>query len=996
MTSWPSTGPERRQLTVMFCDLVGSTELAQRLDPEELRTLMLRFQQLVRDEIARFDGYVARYMGDGALVYFGYPIAHEDDAARAIHAALNLVRAVRHLDPPLDPSRAPTPLRVGIATGMVVVGDRIGAGAAEEAAAVGEAPNLASRLQGVAAADTVLIAGRTHELAGARFEYAAPWEVSLRGYRAPVRVWTVLCASRERSRFDQTHAAALTPWVGRAAELAQLQELWRAACDGAGRAVLVAGDAGVGKSRLVRTLGERIAGAPFYRIRYQCSPYHVDSPLHPFIHQLEKAARFAHGEAVASRVAKLHKLLAGASPALARAAVLFGELVGLPVDGAAQQLSPAQRRQRTMAAILGRLRELADQRPVLLVLEDAHWIDPTTLELLDRLAEAIAVLPVLLVVTTRVVDADAAWLRRPHAGVVQLRRMEPAQAAELASCVAMPTQAAAAELARAIERAEGIPLFIEELARAIGAGLPGAEVPATLHDLLMARLDQMGSAKQVAQVAAVLGREFSRDMLAALVPLSPRELEQALARLCESGIAGIQRQAPDALFAFRHALIRDAAYGSLLRSRRLELHGAVADTIERTDPARAHREPELLARHHALAGRPLRAAQCSAQAALRSLARSAHVEALRQTTRGEESLRELPESVERTRVELTLAMLKGAAHRAGGGFASAEAERCFTRALELSEQLGDVETLIDVRRGLFSWHYARGELALARAQGQRVADLGARSGDRAARMLGHWMLGAMSMWQGHCAAARRELELAVSLYRPEDHCQRTLAVQIDPGANALSHLGWVYWIGGDADGAVEVAARAMQTARSLEQPYALALALFFACAVRACRGEHDVAAPLLQELSAVCGEHRFDFLGACAWVLQGQGSIAAGRCEDGLREIDRALLALDAQQAAVGKPWTLAIAASGHARLGQRREGLEAVDRALAAIERHGERHWEAEVWRIKGELLAPAAEARDCLLRAAEIADHQSADALRARALASLASLKERQREQT
>ena len=337
---------------------------------------------------------------------------------------------------------------------------------------------------------------------------------------------------------------------------------------------------------------------------------------------------------------------------------------------------------------------------------------------------------------------------------------------------------------------------------------------------------------------------------------------------------------------------------------------------------------------------------------------------------------------------MMLAMLGGAAHRAVDGFASIDAERCFARALELSEKLGDVATQVDVRRGLFSWHYARGELGLARAQGQRVADIGDSSGDRAARMLGQWMLGAMSMWQGEFAAARRELELAVSLYHPEEHRLKTLAAQIDPCVNAMAHLSWVCWIGGDIDGAVDVAARAVDAARSLAQPYALTLALFFACAVRACRGEHDQAEPLLQELFAVTGEHRLSFLSACAWVLRGQAAIAADRCEEGLVQVERALSELNLIHARLGQPWALAIAASGCARLGRRDEGLQKIAAAFAAIERHGERHWEAEVWRVKGELLWPSAEARACLQRAADVAAQQSAGALRARALASLASL--------
>jgi class 3 adenylate cyclase len=986
MSSRTAAVPERRQLTVMFCDVVGSTAMAQRLDPEDLRALILRYQQMVRDLVARYEGFVAQYMGDGVLVYFGYPAAHEDDAARAIHAGLGIVQAAQLLDPPLDPSGEPVTLRIGIATGVVVVGDRIGVGAAEEAAAVGEAPNLASRLQSCAEPQTVLVADRTQQLAGSRFVYAPARELTLKGYLQPVRAWTVLRANPERSRFDQTHPAALTPWVGRSDELSRLLDLWRDASHGAGQLVLVAGDAGVGKSRLVQTLGERIVGVPSYRICYQCSPYHVDSAFHPFIHQLEKAAGFAPGEATSSRLDKVRRLLGGASPALAGAMPHFAELLSLPVEGAPQSWPPEQRRQETMAAILGRLREVASQRPVLLVLEDAHWVDPSTLALLGFVAAALPTLPVLLVVTSRVVDTSQAWLQGPQASVLHLQRLAPQQASELASQVAMPTPAAAERLAQVVERADGVPLFIEELAKAIGAGLPGSEIPETLHDLLMARLDQLGSAKETAQVAAVIGREFSRESLAALLPLPSAELDAALATMVSTAIVQQRPQRP--VFMFHHALIQEAAYGSLLRTRRLELHGAIAEALERKDSKRAHAEPELLAQHYALAGRPLQAARWWAQAAQRALGRSANVEALRHSKRGSELLSAVPASVEHDRSELILAMLGGAAHRAVDGFASIDAERCFARALELSEKLGDVATQVDVRRGLFSWHYARGELGLARSQGQRVADIGDSSGDRAARMLGQWMLGVMSMWQGEFAAARRELELAVSLYHPEEHRLKTLASQIDPGVNAMAHLSWVCWIGGESDGAVDAAARAVRAARSLAQPYALTMALFFACAVRACRGEHDQAEPLLRELFAVTGEHRLSFLRACAWVLRGQASIAADRCGDGLAQVQRALGEFDVLQAGLGQPWALAIAAAGCMRLGRRDDGLQKIAAAFAAIERHGERHWEAEVWRVKGELLWPGAEARACLQRAAEVAAQQSAGALQARALASLARL--------
>jgi class 3 adenylate cyclase/tetratricopeptide (TPR) repeat protein len=995
--------PERRQLTVMFCDLAGSTALSRQLDPEDLRAVIRRFQELVRGVVAGYEGFVSQYMGDGVLAYFGYPVAHEDDAARAIHAGLGIVEAIRTLAPPLLPKQpdGPPPVHIGISTGLVVVGDRFGVGASHEIAAIGEAPNLAARLQAAAETGSVVIAERTLQLAGGRFEYAAPLHLELKGYGGRVPAWRVVGTSRQRSRFELTHPGDLTPWVGRETELERLLARWRASAAGEGGVVLLTGEAGIGKSRLVKELVLRIGDMPFYRLAYQCSPYHTHSALHPFIRQLENAAHFAPGESVASRLDKLEALLAAASPALAQATGLFAELLSLPTEGRYPALpsTPQQRKVHTLQAMLGRLQELAASRPVLMVLEDAHWIDPTSSELLDLLATRVADMPVLIVVTTRG-GTDPARLELPRASVLTLERLTPAESAELAGRVATRSPLGDDALAQIVSRADGVPLFAEELVQAVVAGLATRDIPSTLQDLLMARLDRLGAAKEVAQVAAAVGREVSRRLLAALLPMEERELDEALETLAAAAVMLPATSLPTSLatpplaplLSFRHALLHDAAYASLLLSRRRELHGTIAEALERLEPERLRSEPELLSHHHAQAGHALQAARYSGAAALRALERSANLEALRHATHGIELLGGVAEGAERERAELSLTMLAGAAHRAVHGFASHEAEQCFARALALSEQLGDVPSAIDVRRGLFSCHYARGELALARAQGRHVADVGEQRGDRAAHMLGQWMLGVMSMWQGNFRGACDELALALELYVPDEHRSKTLAAQIDPGVNAMSHLAWVHWILGDADAAMQTAERAMQAARDLGQPFALAMALFFGCVVRGCRGEFEAAEPLLSELTAVTGEHRLSFLGTCAHVLRGQALIDDGACEEGLRELDVALHEFDAQEAGLGRPWALAIAASGWQRLGMREQGLRAIDAAFAAVERHGERHWEAELWRVKGELLAPSPQARDCLQRAIEVARHQSARSLEQRASETLARLHEQE----
>jgi class 3 adenylate cyclase/tetratricopeptide (TPR) repeat protein len=981
-----SASPERRQLTVMFCDLAGSTALAEQLDPEEVRQPILRLQRLIAAEVMRYGGSIARTMGDGALAYFGYPLAHEDGASRAIHAGLSILQELQRLNPPLLAQRAPSatvPLRIGIATGLVVVGDRMGDGTAEEAAAFGEAPNLAARLQSAAEEGQIMVAASTRDLAGRRFAYAPPVQLVLKGFGDPVRAWPVLGVSRNRSRFDATRAEHLVPMVARSAELGALQALWQQAASGQGRIVLVAGDGGIGKSRLAHALADGLARQLHFRLRYQCSPYHTDSALHPFIRQLENAANLSLGASAGQKLDKLEALLTASSAALASATPLFAELLSLQTDGRypTSESTPHQRRQRTFAAMLGRLHELAASRPLLLLLEDAHWSDPTTLELLELLAREVARMPVLLVVTSRVV-AQHPWLKLPHGSVLRLKGLAPAPAAELVAHVAADVALPAELVQQVVERAGGNPLAIEELTKAAVAGQAAPWVPTTLQDSLLARLDRLGLAKDVAQVGSVIGREFSRALLMALLPLAPNEIDQALDRLCTSSV--LQRTPQQ--FVFRHALLQDAAYASLLRSRRQELHRRIAEAIVTLEPERARSEPELMAHHHALAGQPLAAARYCGTAAMRALERSANVEALRQIRRGSECLSQAEASVERDRTELMLAVLGGAAHRAVSGFASSDAERCFVRALQLCEQLADVATAIDVRRGLFSLHYARGELARARARGEQVAAAGELRDERASRMLGHWMVGCVSSWQGDFVEARRDLEWALSLYVPQEHRARALAAQIDPAINARAHLAWVLWILGEPDKAVQAGEQAVADARALAQPLALSMALFFDCVTRACRGELGLAESLLDELFEVTREHRLTFLGSCAHVLKAQTLIARGDCVGGLVEVDVALREFEEQEAGLGRPWTLTIAAWGCARLGRRAQGLRFIEAAFEAIERQGEHHWEAEVWRLKGELLESDDEAQNCLRQAIAVARRQSARSLEQRALASLA----------
>lgn len=775
---------------------------------------------------------------------------------------------------------------------------------------------------------------------------------------------------------------------------------WQQARAGTGQVVRLIGDAGIGKSRIAETLIESLDEPAAVRLRYQASPYFSNTALHPFIRQLEQAAGFARDDDAETKLAKLRAHLAASSGG-ADDEPLLAALLSLPPSDrlASPALTPQQKKLRTLHALAERVSGFAAEAPVVMLVEDAHWIDPTSLELLDLVADRIRALPVLLIVTSRTA-ADDASSQASHASTIVAERLNWLDSLQMASEVPGAEQLPAALLEQIVAKADGVPLFIEELAKTLASSAGDdavapspASIPATLQDSLMARLDRLGPAKEIAQIGAVIGREFSRELVARIASLSGDELGEPLAELVSSAIVFGRGEPPWTAYVFKHALVQDAAYASLLRSKRLELHRRIAETLERSYPERVRTEPEMLAHHHAQAGHPDRAARYSAAAAVRALDRSANAEALGHAARGLQLLAEVAPGAERDRSELDLRILEGAAYRATKGFAASDVERSFARALELSERLGDTQRLIDVRRGLFSVYYARGALALAREQGDHVAALGRRLGDSASQMLGYWMLGCMASWQGRFEEARDELEKAVAMYDPGEQQSKTLAMQIDPGVNALCHLSWVLWVLGSPDRAIATSERAIAEARRLAQPFALAMALFFACVTRACCGQHAALRPTLDELAAVTGEHRLAYLGSCAKVLNGQELIAAGRPLAGIEEIERAGVEFTAQEAGLGTPWSMAILALGHCRLGEVDQGLAAIDAALEAMARNGERHWEAEVWRLKGELLLAGAhatptECEACFRRAIEIAARQSARSLGLRATTSLVRL--------
>ena len=767
----------------MFSDLVGSTALSARMDPEDLREVISAYQKCVAETVQRFGGFVAKYMGDGVLVYLGYPQAHEDDTERAVRAGLELVTAVGALK-----THAPLQTRVGIATGLVVVGDLIGSGASQEQAIVGETPNLAARLQGVAEPNSVVIAESTRKLVGNLFELEDLGAQDLKGISGPVRTWAALRPSSVESRFEALHAGGLIELAGREEELELLLRRWLKAKSGEGQVVLLSGEPGIGKSRLTAALLERLTPEPHMGLRYFCSPQHTDSPLYPIISQMERAARFTHTDTEQVKLDKLDAVLALASTSKQDAA-LFAEMLSLPNDGRypALELDPQQRRQKTLEALFAQVETFARKNPMLMIFEDAHWTDPTSLEAFGRTVDRIKSLPVLLIVTYRP-EFEPPWIGRPYVTALTINRLAERDIAAIIDRVAGNKGLPASIRQDIVARTDGIPLFVEEMTKAVleaeneGATeravaaipSPSVAVPASLHASLMARLDRLGSAKEVAQIGAVIGREFPHALIAAVVRKEELELRSALDRLIDAGLLFRQGVAPHATYLFKHALVQDAAYGTLLREPRRALHARIAKTLESQFAEIAERQPELLARHCTEAGLIEKAVGLWGKAGQRSLARAALLEGKEQLKRALDQIATLPTTPALRREEIKLQVAFGNALTLMGDFV--DGKEHFDRALAIYNpaEHGPVTTrsgrdvgvtLLSVRSGCL---WVLGYPEASRIDGEGAVNRAREIGDAATSMFAVFWAAWFHMFFGHYAKAQSLLDELAALADEKD------------------------------------------------------------------------------------------------------------------------------------------------------------------------------------------------------------------------------------
>jgi class 3 adenylate cyclase/predicted ATPase/ABC-type transport system involved in cytochrome c biogenesis ATPase subunit len=994
---------ERRHLTVMICDLVGSTALSARLDPEDMGAVMDAYHAACARIVQGYDGFVGDFRGDGILAYFGYPRAHEDDAERTVRAALDIIAAVARLE---TPAAEPLAVRIGIATGLVVVGDLSREGALRERAVVGETPNLAARLQALAEPGTVVVAASTRRLLGDLFRLRDLGLHEVKGIAEPVAAWAVEGVSASESRFEAVRAAGLTDFIGREDELDFLLERQRLAWKGEGQIVLISGEPGIGKSRLAAALAERVAGEPYAHLRYQCSPYHTNSALRPFIAQLERAAGFKADDTSAQRLDKLEAILAVDASRVQAVAPLFAALLSIPPGERYPPLalSSTQQRRRTLAALLDQIEGLARRQPILLSFEDAHWADATSLELFNLTVERVRQLPVLALFTFRP-EFEPPWVGLPNVGTLALSRLDRDDVASMVARVTGGRVLPAEVMKQIVAKTDGNPLFVEELTKAVlEAGilvadadgyrldgpLPPLAIPETLQDSLMARLDRLASVREIAQIGAAIGREFSYSLVQALVAREENALKHALAQLEQAELVFRRGEPPDAVYSFKHALVRDAAYESLLKSRRQQLHGQIARALEQRFADIVASQPELVAQHFTEAGLVEPAIDYWLKAGHLALSRSANAEAVKHLRQGIELTQSLAPSPERARKELDFYLALGPAVAATEGYAAPETLRVFSHARDLLGEGGTLAEQMTVLWGVYLAHAMRAEYTAARDVAQQCMALAAEHKHPGISALASRFMG-QTLWSvGAFVDARVHLERALDLCAANPETVTSYRrFGADDQVTALSSLSRTLWILGYPQRAAALAAQALARARSMGLAFTMAWALDGEALLGALGADLQRAAAHTEEAMAHSIEHSLADYEQRARFIQGALLAQSGDPHHGIELMHNAIAAAENTAARNRRTLYLAHLASAHASLGQPEVGLDLLDEAIQTAEITNERFFEAELYRLRGKMLLTLGrrrEAEAALRRALTIAQQQQARWWELRAAISLA----------
>ena len=979
---------ERRQVTVVFCDLVGSTELANAVDPEEMGALIRRFQEASADSIARFDGFVAKFMGDSVLAYFGYPRAHEDAVGQSVRAASAIIEKVAQTK---RPDGRPLEVRAGIATGLVVIGDLVGVGVAREHAIVGETPNLAARLQALADPGTIFVSDTTHQLLGRQFESHSRGEHTLKGFTKPVHVWQVGRETAVESRFAAIGSGGPSPLIGRIDEMGLLLERWQLTRQGTGQAVLIQGEAGIGKSRIVDALSRRIGDDPHVRVICQCSPYHSNTALYPIMRHLELAAGFAPEDSAACKLEKLEVLLAATDTNTAVTTSLMAELLSVPIDGryAPLELPPAQRKAAIIAALIDQLTRLADQRPVLFVLEDAHWIDPTTQELMTRLLDGIAKTRILGLVTARPEYLPPKIGGQPMASCL-LSRLTKEQCADLAAGTATGRTLEPELIDEIVAKADGIPLFIEELTKAVAesASSDRPVVPATLQDSLMARLDRLGPAKEIAQIAAVIGQQFPRSLLDAVAVERPADVETGLSRLVDAGMLVAQSRATGPGYRFSHALMRDIAYENLLRSRRRQIHERIGRALVESFPETAEMEPEVVAHHFSNAQLPVLACTYHEHAGDRAAGRSAFAEAAAHFRASHAEAIKSSDGDERTKRELALLLKLGPALTIIKGPQSAEVEETYRIAHEAGTKADDRVGLFKATWGLWLSANHRRELEIARDRAQELIALSGQVADPDLQLEAFHCRWSTALFRGEVPTALKYTQEGVRQYDPKRHAwMGPVFGGHDPGVCANMVRAMTLCFAGQTAQAREFAATGLSLAEALGHPHTLCFALMNSLSTHQTLGDREAVRRLGPRLAELAEKYNFPPMRAHA-LLVSAWARAFGT------EIDPGLAIMEAEYpraSAIGPlfRYYAAILADVREQAGRTADALALVKWALGSVTEPGVGMYVAELHRLHGVCLLNLGaddEGRRALQTALDVGKQQGATLFRLKAALSMA----------
>jgi class 3 adenylate cyclase/DNA-binding winged helix-turn-helix (wHTH) protein/predicted ATPase/tRNA A37 threonylcarbamoyladenosine biosynthesis protein TsaE len=1005
----PALWAERRQLTVLWCRGVVSSVQSRPLDPEEIYPVIQDVQRVCDQAIERFDGWMAQHFGDGFVVYFGYPRAHEDNARRAVHTALEIVGSVARLSQEFKRRYGVEfTVQVGIHTGIAVI-SALGSGERRVQPALGDTPHVAAQLASLAAPNTVVVSLAALQLIQGYFVCRALGAHIPDNASESLVMYQVCQESDAHSRLDVALATGLTPFVGREHEVELLCERWAQSKAGTGQVVVLSGEAGIGKSRLVHVLHEHLGGEAYTRLEGHCSPYAQQSPLYPVVEQVQHWLQWRQDDTPEVKLHKLEASLEATGCVLEEVVPLFAALCSLPLPERYPplNLAPQRHKQQMLAAVLAWLLKEAERQPVCLVMEDLHWVDPSTLELLNLLIDQVPLARLLVVLTCRP-DFTPPWAARSHVTHIVISRLTPAQSERMIEKVTVGKALPAEVQEQLLKKANGVPLFVEELTKMVlesglvkekeqhyelAGPLQPLAIPTTLQDSLMARLDRQSLGKPIAQLGATLGRAFSYAVLQAVSPLDEATLQHGLEQLVHAEILYQRGLPPQAQYCFKHVLIQEAAYQSLLRSTRQQYHCQIAQALEERFPEACEEQPELLAHHYMEAGLHAQAVVYLQRAGQRALERSAYVEAIAHLRQGLILAATLPDTSERLRHELPLYMALGVTLAATQGYAAPEVEHVYIQAREHCRQVGEPMQLFTVLRGLWLVYTARGELRIAYEQGEHLLHLAHRQQESTLILEAHRALGTSLFYLGELATAWTHLERGIARYEAQQHRILTLRYGPDPGMACLAYTAWILWLRGYPDQALERIRTALTLAHQCTHPFCRVFVLTFAVMLYQCRRELQSVSVQAAANLALAHQQAFPFLEAWAMVLQGWVLAEQGRGDEGIEQIWQGIMAYRATGAEVLRPYFLGLLAEAYGSRDRTDAGLETLDEALALVDRTGERFHESEFYRLKGQLLlarsmehAPEAEA--CFHRALTLACRHQAKSLELRAAMSLSRL--------